>query len=43
MNYSKPEVMVLGDASTEIRGNKRLVPEIQDPSQLQASAFELED
>jgi hypothetical protein len=42
MNYSKPEIEVLGDADRLIQGNKTQISEDGDDSRVQP-AFELED
>jgi len=43
MTYTKPELSLLGDAHTMIRGSKNGPPEPADLTKQQASAFELED
>jgi hypothetical protein len=43
MTYSKPEMTVLGDASSVIRGDKNIAAEVDHPEKLRASNFELED
>lgn len=43
MNYSKPELAVIGDANSMIRGEKNRLPESSDLTKQQPAAFELED
>ena len=42
MNYSKPELAVIGDANSMIRGSKNAAAE-PDPTKPLAASFELED
>ena len=43
MNYSKPELVVLGDATSMIGGTKAGLPEPDNNNKLQGSSFEMED
>ena len=43
MNYSKPEMVVIGDANCMIRGDKDRLAESANLAQLQEPAFEMED
>ena len=43
MKYSKPELTVMGDASSMILGDKNRLAEPADLTKQQASAFEMED